>query len=411
MRVLYIHQYFAEPDSVGGTRSYEFAKRLVREGHNVTMVTSTAFLPRHRTENVQGIVHYWVDGIEVLAIPSNYSNAYSAIKRMGAFATFALRSSVTTLRTTTPDVIFATSTPLTVALPALAARRRFKRNLVFEVRDLWPEVPIDLGKLRNRCLRRLAYALAAHVYARSKAVIALSPGMADGIVRLAPESSIYVIPNAADLDLFGESTTQRDRDVVLDTLGAGDFPPQCPVAVYCGTLGYANGTTWLLDLAERVQSLGSDVRFLIIGDGAERERLRSIAAERQLLNHRVVFAPPIAKKDVPAALSAASICFSVFADFDSLETTSPNKFFDALAAAKPVAINYGGWQAEMLRKSGAGVVLDRHIEVAADQLLDFLRSADFATAGRRARELAESQFDRDTLYARWRDVLIEAVSR
>lgn len=404
--MLYIHQYFAEPTSSGGTRSYEFARRLVGEGHAVTMVTSTAFLPTHRT-NGRKLARFSVDGINVIAVPSHYNNSYSAMRRLLAFAYFALRSTSASVRQQRPDVIFATSTPLTVAIPALAARVRFRRNLVFEVRDLWPEVPIELGKLRSPAVQSCAYWLARRVYRASQAVIALSPGMERGIHRIAPGTPTHMIPNAADLQLFQSDVPSRKA--VLDSMGIGAWPDDCPIAVYCGTLGFANDAAWLVLLADRVRESGSELRFLIVGDGAERERIISEASIRNLLDDRLVVFRPVPKQEVPAVLSLAAVCLCVFADYPILETTSPNKFFDALAASRPVAINYGGWQADLLRRSGAGVVLDRDAGRAAQQLTTFL-NGDLAQASRSARRLAEHEFDRDELYAKWRTAIMAAAT-
>ena len=146
MRILYLHQFFITRAGVGGTRSYEFARRFVERGHAVRMVTAAA----GRRD---------VDGIEVVGARGGYSDYVSAThtsypRRMLAFARFALGASREALRGPRPDVVYATSPPLTIALPALLAATRHRAPLVFEVRDLWPEAPIQMGALPNPLARR-----------------------------------------------------------------------------------------------------------------------------------------------------------------------------------------------------------------------------------------------------------------
>ena len=170
MRILYLHQFFLTREGAGGTRSYEFARRFVERGHGVRMVTA----------GEGGSV----DGIEVVGVRGAYSNymratGMSNLGRMGAFARFAAGATVAALRGPRPDVIYATSPPLTMALPALAASLRWRAPLVFEVRDLWPEAPIQMGALHNPLAQRLARALERFVYAREHATdrpVARYPG-------------------------------------------------------------------------------------------------------------------------------------------------------------------------------------------------------------------------------------------
>ena len=143
MRITYLHQYFNTPDMSGGTRSYEMARRLVARGHEVNMVTSW------RTDDGRKKPFETVeDGIRVQWLPVPYSNAMSYAQRLVAFGRFVVAS--TRRAAALPsDIVFATSTPLTIALPAVYAARRQRVPMVFEVRDLWPELPIAMGALRN----------------------------------------------------------------------------------------------------------------------------------------------------------------------------------------------------------------------------------------------------------------------
>eukprot|EP01032_Pedospumella_encystans_P038340 gene38340-43430_t len=161
MRIVYLHQYFRTPDMSGGTRSYEFGRRLAIAGHDVHVVTSSSNLES------RGWCTYEVDGMTVHALRVPYNNTMSYPRRIWSFLSFALRSGFYARRLR-GDLVYATSTPLTIAIPGVVASWP-KIPMVFEVRDLWPEVPIALGAIRGRVLTMLARKLAAFAYRHSRA--------------------------------------------------------------------------------------------------------------------------------------------------------------------------------------------------------------------------------------------------
>ena len=269
MRILYLHQFFMTRAGIGGTRSYEFARRFVQQGHQVTMVTAGD--GGRRTE----------DGIEVVSVPAgfgDYVRGDQARLRAPGDGVRALRGSrhADGARLPRPDVVYATSPPLTMALPALAASKRFRTPLVFEVRDLWPEAPIQMGALPNPVLQRVARLLEHTVYRGSAHVNALSPGMRDGVIAAGvPPERVSMIPNASDLDMFDP---QLDGSDMRERLGLGDGF----VCSYFGTMGEANDLTQVLDAAPHAP----EVTFVLHGDGKRREALMERApggGERRLL--------------------------------------------------------------------------------------------------------------------------------
>jgi glycosyltransferase involved in cell wall biosynthesis len=380
MRILYLHQFFVTRAGAGGTRSYEFARRFVSRGHAVRMLTA-------------GEGRQEVEGIEVAGVSGGYSDyitatAISYPRRMLAFARFALAATAAAQRGPRPDVIYATSPPLTMALPALAAAARWRAPLVFEVRDLWPEAPIQMGALRNPLVRRAARTLERLVLRRATKIIALSPGIQSGVVAAgAPPERVALVPNASDLDLFRPAP----------------LPERFRVS-YFGTMGEAN------DLAPVVEAarLLDGVEFVLMGDGKHRAELERSAPPN------VTFTGTAAAKEEVAELAASSsVCLTVFKDVPVLATNSPNKLFDTFAAGRPAIVNMDGWMRSLVEDNDAGLYVRAGDARELADKLAWLRDhpADAERMGRNARALAEREFDRERLAERALAVLEEAASR
>ena len=278
--------------------------------------------------------------------------------------------------------------------------------MVFEIRDLWPELPIAMGALKGRpaiaaaeWLERFAYRNAAHV-------VALSPGMKEGVVRTGyPAERVHVIPNSSDLALF-DVPASVGKAYRAQNAWLGDRP----LVVYIGTLGQINGVTYLAELAAKVRAEAPEVRFAVIGGGQTEELIRSRARELGVLGETFFMPGKMPKNQVPAILSAATFASSLFIDLKEMWDNSANKFFDGLAAGRPVMINYGGWQADILRETGAGLVLHPHdMDAAKDALLRALRDeAWLKDAGEKAQKLARERFARDILAEKLVGVLEQA---
>ena len=187
-RILYIHQYFRTPEDGGGIRSYLFAKHLVSKGYEVNMITTD------QKEKFSGWRVSDVDGIRVHKCSVVYNNSMSFTSRIIAFFKFMVLARKRVVKVG-GDMVFATSTPLTVAIPGMYAKKKLKIPFVFEVRDLWPELPIDMGYLNNLILKKLALWLEKKAYTEANHIIALSPGMRDGVLKATPEKNVTTITN------------------------------------------------------------------------------------------------------------------------------------------------------------------------------------------------------------------------
>jgi glycosyltransferase involved in cell wall biosynthesis len=402
MKILYIHQYFHTPEDPGSTRSYEMARRLVEWGHEIHMITTD----RKGQVTKRGWKTTKETGINVHWYPVAYSNKMSFGNRIKAFMKFAwvsaLKASILDA-----DVVFATSTPLTIALPGIYASKRLDVPFVFEVRDLWPELPVAVGAIKNKILIKLASTLENFAYRQSAQIIALSPGMKDGIAKTGyPEQKVHVIPNSSDMELFDipeqEGFEFREKYNWLKNR---------PLIVYTGALGFINGVSYFARIASEVKALNPDIRFLVVGGGKEYDSVKKKAASLEVLNKNFFMFERIPKKDMPAVLSAADIATSLVLNIEAIWANSANKFFDALASGTPVAINYGGWQAEILNKEKAGFQIHAtDFKKAAKTLTEKISDKPWLDqTGNNAKKVAVNRFNRDKLAKYFEEVLKKAV--
>ncbi|NRB41328.1 MAG: glycosyltransferase family 4 protein [Pseudomonadales bacterium] len=388
MKILYLHQYFFTPEMYGGTRSYEMARRMVAKGHEVHMVTSR--------QDVKGCEKRYevVDGIKVHWIPVPYNNNMSYIRRIFAFLQFAFLSSVKSINIKC-DVIFATSTPLTIIIPAIAAKMRHGVPIVFEVRDLWPELPILMGALESTWMQCIAHKMESLAYHSSVQLVGLSPGMCDGIAKVGIDRSrIHNIPNSCDNELFmvDESCGKQFRNKF-------EWLKDRPLVVYTGTLGKINGVCYFAELAAEMLKKNEDICFLVVGRGADEIKVREKARELGVLNKNFYMLPPVSKNEMPEILSAATVCSSLFIPIEEMWNNSANKLFDAMAAGKPVMINYGGWQKKIIEQHGNGIVVDSlDMNKASETLLEFIKDqASLDEASEASLLLSKTEFNRDHL--------------
>lgn len=391
MKLVYVHQYFNTPEDSGGTRSYEQAKRMSAAGIDVHVVTSD------RQGRTGGWTTETVDGVVVHRLPVPYRNDMSYPRRVGAFARFAIAATrrVLALR---GDVVYATSTPLTVAIPALACRMLRGTPYVFEVRDLWPEVPIALGAIRSPALKRAAQLLERTAYRRAAHVVALSPGMADGVRRAGGGGvPVSVVPNACD-SWLAEPDSGEVREFRRRTFpGLGDRP----TAVYAGTFGLLNGVDYLVEIALELRRANSRAALVAAGGGAQFDAVQAAARRAGVLDENLFVMARIPKREIPLLLGMADACMSLFIDQPAMWSNSANKFFDALAAGRAVIVNYGGWQAELVEREKAGIRIPARDAVVAAGCIDRLLADRkiLLRMGAAARALGAREFDRDVLSA------------
>lgn len=404
MHILYIHQYFITPHQQGSTRSYELSRYLLKHGHQVTMVTSgvqnTAFPVKGR----EFATTYEVDGIRLISVRGGYNDARSGTampgwRRFLSFHGFAWAAVRAGKRVEEPDLVFATHTPLTVGYTGMALKKHFGIPFVFEVRDLWPEALVNVGALSNSLVTAYLRWMALRFYNAADHITAASPGMKAGIMKYGIDGDkITVITNASDLELFHP---EKDGMAERQRLGLDDRF----AAIYFGAMGAANGLEYVLDAAAELKRRKRDDIVLVLhGDGGLRSKLQRRVARDVLDN--VIFSDPVAEKTQMAAIVAGcDACLTIYKA--TRETTwSPNKFFDALAAGKPVLVNVPGWLGEAVMNNHCGFQTDpADSSTLCDALEKLADNPEMRkTCGENARYLAETEFAREIQGARLEQV-------
>jgi len=344
-----------------------------------------------------------VDGIRLKILNIGVSNKQPLWQQAWTFLQYAAVSTWFAL-TEKADVILASSGPITVAIPALAARFIRRRPFVFEVRDLWPEGAIQLGLLRNRLLIAALRALERFCYRSAAMTVALSPGMADWIRQRYGIRNVEVVTNASDCEL-AERAARNGFELP-------DWARGKKLAVYAGSLGRMYSADQLVAMAAELDRVGErDICLAVIGTGSEQERLERQAARLGLGNVR--FLGQRSREEVFAWVSRSLCLLSIVRPLEFFDLASPNKLFDALAAGVPLVQDTQGWMKDLLEREQCGITVPRgDVRAMAEAVLRLARDEDLRRKmAENARRLGRERFERGLLAAKMQRILHEAARR
>lgn len=300
------------------------------------------------------------------------------------------------------DLCYAISVPLTVGIAAQRIKKRYGIPFVFEVGDLWPDAPIQMGFVKNRFFKQRLYAVEHEIYQSATSIVALSPPIQSAIENKIENKKITMIPNMADLDFFEK--TNKDPSLVLQYGVQGKF-----VVSYIGALGMANGLDYILECANASRKSSLPIQFMICGEGAIKPALAKSIQQLELEN--VTLLDFTNRKGVRDIFNISDAGFISYKPVPILETGSPNKLFDALAAGKLCIINFGGWIREEIESANCGIYVDPH------QPSDFVKKIKPFLSDRlllenyqfNARTLAEKKFSREVLSMKFIELITTTI--
>lgn len=400
MNILYIHQYFVTPQEPGATRSYWISKELVKRGHHVIVITGNS-------ESKHEPGRFDRDGIDVIYVNNLYNNSQTKFQKVWSFVKFIFQSISVAMKEKDVDLVYATSTPLTIGAVALALRMLKGWRYVFEVRDLWPEFPIQVGAVKNPVLIWLLRKFEKRIYKCSEHVVALSPGMQEGIVKVGtPIEKTSMIPNMSKPDIFHPHEVNHEV-VKRFNLDLNKFN-----VIHFGMLAVANGLEYIVNAAIKLKKRGNqDINFIFMGEGAMEPELKEIVKREGLTNVQFLGNYPVGVVAEVTNCCGASI--TSFKNLPILATNSPNKLFDSLSAGKPIIVNSAGWTKDMVEQENCGFYVDvEKPEMLAEKLLEYKDQKELLEEwGKNSRRLSVEVYDKAKLSAQVADVLETTFSK
>ncbi len=406
MKILFISHYFPPEVNAPANRTHEHCRRWVKDGHDVTVITGVPNHPRGKI--FEGYRNRWIqeesiDGIRVLRTWMYLTPNAGFLRRIANYLLFALTAILASSRASRPDVVVATSPQFFAGVAGAIIARLKRRPFVLEVRDLWPKSIAELGQLRPGPILSTLEALETWLYRSAAGIVVNTRTFHDHITaRGVASDSIELVYNGIDPAMF------KPRPKNLELLARHGLADRFTVA-YVGTLGLAHGLTLLVDVAERLAAR-SEIQFVLIGDGADREKLEAEVARRGLRNFHMLGLQP--RDAMPDWIASIDVLLVMLRDLPVFETVIPSKIFEFLAQERPVILSAKGEIRRMMAEAGGALVIDPEV---ADQLVAAIDEviARPDEARRRAeagRRFVEAGFLRDDL-ARKMSAFLEHIVR
>lgn len=340
MKVLILHQHFNTPEKGGAIRSYYLAKALVETGVKTVVITAHSE-KTYKAETIEGIqVHY---------LPIAYDNRFGFAARSSSFLKYVWGAIRLAAKLEGINYCYAISVPLTVGLAAIWIKKRQGIPYIFEVGDLWPDAPIQMGFVKNYVFQRTLFGLEKSIYKSAESVVALSPAIKSAIEKKVPGKKIHLIPNMADTGFYKPELKRSDLEEKFAV--KNKF-----VISYIGAIGVANGLDYFIECANTCRKAELPIQFIMCGDGALLDRLKGNAKHLGL--HNLSFVDFTNREGVKEIMNITDAVFVCYKNVPILETGSPNKYFDGLAAGKLIVINFGGWIKKEIEETRCGFYVD-----------------------------------------------------
>ena len=395
MKILYVSQYFPPEMGAPAARASELSRHWANMGHDVTVLTGfpnhpTGVVPREYAAKFRRlVVREKISAVNVVRtwlLPFPNRKAYERILN---YSSFCLSAASTGLLVSRPDVVIASSPQLLVGLSGLWLARCKRVPFVFEVRDLWPESLAAVGAGDgNSMLHRTLAKIAGFLYRNCDRVVVVTPAFEDHLIKYwdLPRNKISVIENGVETDLFAPvlKTDLRKR---------WDAEKKFVVS-YIGTMGMAHGLETVITAAAKLQDTNPEILFLLVGEGAEKERIVALAKERSLNNLQFLDQQP--RQEIPAYIAASDACLVPLKKTDVFKTVIPTKMLEFMSCARPVILGVEGQARTILEEAGGGISIEpEDPQALADAICYLAANRDHARIlGENGREYIVRKFSR-----------------
>ncbi|TWU32614.1 glycosyltransferase family 4 protein [Novipirellula artificiosorum] len=412
MKILFYCHYFPPEVNAPATRTYQHARRWVAAGHDVTVVTCAPNCPDgvvfdgYKNRLLRQVE--MVDGIRVVRVWTYVAANAGMLPRIANYVSYQISAMLATLRLPRPDVVVATSPQFFCGWAGVWASRLKWRPFVLEIRDIWPESIAAVGAMKKGIATRFLEWLELRMYRAADHIVAVGTGYRDNVARKVPEMAdkISVITNGVDAASF--EPLPRD-DEFLRKYGLQDKF----VCSYVGTIGMAHGLEVAVKAAAKLKAAGrTDIAFLIVGDGAYRERLVTMASEKGV-SKLVVFTGRLSKEQMPTVLASSDCCLVHLHGTDLFGTVIPSKIFETMAMERPIIMGVKGPARDIVIEAGGGQPMipddDDDLVRIVTEMAD--HPTELAETAKHARAYVLEHYDRDQLAAKMLDILVATAKK
>lgn len=402
MRILFLSHYFPPEVNAPANRTYEHCRAWAAAGHEVHVVTCVPSHPAGKP--FPGYRRTWyraetIDGIHVHRVWTHLAPNRGVARRVAGYLSFVPTAVFRSWRLGGVDVVIGTSPQFFCAVAAWLAASLRRTPWVFELRDLWPESIHAVGALRASLPLRLLERLELHLYASATAVVCVTRAFIDNLERrgISP-AKLHYVPNGIVPSMWQGASRRTGRARL------GLSPDEVAVS-YVGTLGMAHGLGTVLDAARLVEDEAPELRFLIIGDGAERQQLEARVQSMRLGN--VTFTGLVPHEEVAGVMAATDIALVTLRPSETFKAVLPSKMFEAMAAARPIVLAVEGEAKAVLEASGGGVAVPPGDAISlARAIVSLARDPERRRAmGLAGAAYAAREFNREVWADRYLDIL------
>jgi glycosyltransferase involved in cell wall biosynthesis len=396
MHIAVFNQHHHNPDCPATCRHYSFLEKLAKK-HDISLITSDGW----RNIRISHNFNWEPTGVKLYEQHVPYNNKMGVNKRLFSYSGYAAHAFAKGITIPQPDVIWAVSTPLSTPWAAAQVAKMRRVPWVFEVQDMWPAFPIEMGAIQNKWLQNRLYSIEKKLYQRASHIITLSPDMKDQVISKGINpSKITTVLNGTDLEL-AKSVTAADVLSLRNKLKLGNKQ----LVLYAGTFGRANDIPGLMNTAALLAD-HSNIVFAFVGSGYYEEQLKELS--RRFPN--VLLLPPQPRTDIFKFFTLADLSIVSFNDLPILGSNSPSKFYDSLACSTPVIVTNPGWTKSFVEefKCGWYTPAEQPQLLAATIKQVLSHTAELAEAGSRGKQVAKEQFDRQQLADKMEIILLNA---
>lgn len=408
MRILFLSHYFPPEVNAPATRTYEHCVEWVRSGHEVTVVTCA---PNHpRGVLYDGYRNRWfqtevMDGIRVVRLWTFLSANEGILLRTLNYVSYMVAVILATPRLSKADIVISTSPQFFNGLAGWFVSRFRRIPWVLEIRDLWPESIVTVGAIKNPLIIRVLESLELFAYRKAEVIVPVTDAFKRHMIGKGIDpGKVEVLKNGVNLELFHarDRTTPEAQSLAKQLDSDGRF-----IAAYVGTHGMAHHLDTILEAAASVDS--PEILFVMVGDGAERDRLAAKRAEMGLTN--VVMLNQLPKASMPALWSLTDVSLVLLKKSDLFKTVIPSKIFESMAMQVPIVLGVEGEAQEIIEAAKAGICIEPENDALLARSIETLYADEALTRslGENARRYVEQHFNRVVLAERYQQILVATV--